>query len=378
MLRVNTFQAYSASIHEAGMADEDTTHFQYLHGECEVPTPSHLALNGVVLPKDDPFWETHTGPWGHLGCVCYKRPMNPDQVDEEKQKDEKRNPDNQMVMEGPALKQLNHGTLIRDGRKYDTTIDGPDNSGFKWSPGDFKIPLKELEKKYDPEVWTAFQQMAQGTALNESQSVWDWLNGAGKKLSVANLAKKGNELYDDATQYHSADSQRFFAGGQKAFGRFKSIWGASLETEVLRSVEDEWSAQVAAAATGRKPLFHESIGDAAPQVAAELRKHLPASVEVRATATDIFVYRPDALTKFADSSIPLWPQVQTNANNGVWLGYGANFPGDKTVAVKILDPSGKTKSGFRAPVHDAEKYAAERAHDFTLATGIKHEGVIVK
>ncbi|MEI6197501.1 MAG: phage minor head protein, partial [Verrucomicrobiota bacterium] len=98
VLRVNTFQAYSASIHEAGMADDDTTHFQYLHGECEVPTPSHLALNGVVLPKDDPFWETHTGPWGHLGCVCYKRPMNPDQVAEEQQKDEKRNPENKMVL----------------------------------------------------------------------------------------------------------------------------------------------------------------------------------------------------------------------------------------------------------------------------------------
>jgi len=177
VLRVNTFQAYSASIHEAGMADEDTTHFQYLHGECEVPTPSHLALNGVVLPKDDPFWETHTGPWGHLGCVCYKRPMNPDLVADERAKDKDRNPDNQAVLDGPALKQLNHGTLIRDGQKYDTNIDGPDNSGFKWSPGDFKIPLKDLEKKYDPEVWTQFQSFAQKQMLSKTRSVWDWLNG---------------------------------------------------------------------------------------------------------------------------------------------------------------------------------------------------------
>ena len=75
VLRVNTFTAFSASVHNVGMADEDTTAFQYLHGECKVPTPSHLALNGIIVPKDDPFWATHTGPWGHLGCVCYKRPM---------------------------------------------------------------------------------------------------------------------------------------------------------------------------------------------------------------------------------------------------------------------------------------------------------------
>ncbi len=176
VLRVNSFQAFSASIHEAGMADDDCTHFQYLHGECDVPTPSHLALNGVVLPKDDPFWETHTGPWGHLGCVCYKRPMNPDQVDEEKAADEKRNPDQRNVIEGPALTHLNQGEIIRDGRRYDTTIDGPDNSGFKWSPGDFKIPLADLEKKYDPEVWSQFQTFAQNQVLDKKRSVWDWLN----------------------------------------------------------------------------------------------------------------------------------------------------------------------------------------------------------
>lgn len=176
VLRVNTFQAYSASIHEAGMADEDCTHFQYLHGECEVPTPSHLALNGIVLPKDDPFWETHTGPWGHLGCVCYKRPMNPDQVDAEKAKDEDRNPEDKNVITGAALKKLNQGEIVRGTQRHDVSIDGPDNSGFKWSPGDFKIPLADLEKKYDPEVWSEFQSFAQKQMLDAKRSVWDWLN----------------------------------------------------------------------------------------------------------------------------------------------------------------------------------------------------------
>lgn len=178
VLRVNTFQAYSASIKNVADADEDTTHLQYMHGECEVPTPSHLALNGIVLPKDDPFWETHTGPWGHLGCVCYVRPMNVDQVDAEKAKDEKRNPEDQNVITGPALKSLRDGQILRNGQRHDVSIDGPDNSGFKWSPGDFKIPLADLEKKYDPEVWGGFQKFAQKTPLDKKRSVWDWLSQA--------------------------------------------------------------------------------------------------------------------------------------------------------------------------------------------------------
>jgi hypothetical protein len=175
VLRVNSFQAFSATVHNAGMADDDTVAFQYLHGECQVPTPSHLALNGIIVPKDDPFWETHTGPWGHLGCVCYKRPMNPDFVADERAKDEGKNPEDRNVIEGAALKQLNHGTIIRDGQRHDITIDGPDNSGFKWNPGDLKIPLKDLEAKYDPEVWSEFQKNAQKQMLATGVSVWDWL-----------------------------------------------------------------------------------------------------------------------------------------------------------------------------------------------------------
>jgi len=189
VLRTNGFQGFSSTIHENGMQDEGTTHFQYLHGECKAPTESHLALNGIVLPKDDEFWDTHTGPWGHLGCVCYKRPMNEDLVADEQAKDDAQdNPEDRNVLIGPALTQLHHGTFLRNGRRYDTSIAGPDNSGFHWSPGDFRIPLKDLESKYDPEVWSQFQQFAQSTMLNENQSLWDWLKGSAAKPSPPPIA----------------------------------------------------------------------------------------------------------------------------------------------------------------------------------------------
>ncbi len=182
VLRVNAFTAFSASVHRVGMEDDDTTHWQYLHGECEVPTPSHLALNGVILPKDDPFWDTHTGPWGHLGCVCYKRPLNEDLVADAKASDGEKNPEDKNVIAPAVIKQLNHGTIVRNGKRYDTTIDGPDNSGFTWNPGNLRIPVKDLAAKYEPATWQDFKDYAQSTKLETGHTLWDWLNG--KEISA--------------------------------------------------------------------------------------------------------------------------------------------------------------------------------------------------
>ncbi len=73
---------------------------------------SHLALNGITLPKNDPFWDKHMPPW-EWGCRCRIRPMNTDLVDEERDKDKDRPPEDRNVVEGPALDQLRNGTLLR-------------------------------------------------------------------------------------------------------------------------------------------------------------------------------------------------------------------------------------------------------------------------
>ena len=147
---------------------------------------------------------------------------------------------------------------------------------------------------------------------------------------------------------------------------------------MVRSLTREWSAQISAAATGRKPLFHENVGESAPQIANALRPFLPDSVDVRATATDIFVYRPSEILRLADPERPLWDQVKAHANDGHWLGYGANYPGEPTVGVQILDPAGNMVSGFRGPIDAPEKFADARALDFTLATGKNHTVNIIR
>lgn len=180
LLRTSGFQAFSSTIWNIAQADDDTTHLQYIHGDqAKAPTPSHLALDGIVLLKDDPFWKTHTGPWGHPGCVCYVRPMNEDLVAEEKFKDEEKlaagdPPENANVIEGPARKQLENGTLLRDGRRFD--VSPPEGPGaFRWHPDDLRIPLDELKLRYDPPVWDAFEVWARNILVMPGTTVWTWL-----------------------------------------------------------------------------------------------------------------------------------------------------------------------------------------------------------
>jgi len=41
----------------------------YHHGDSRQPRPDHLSWDGLVLPADDPWWQTHYTPNG-WGCTC--------------------------------------------------------------------------------------------------------------------------------------------------------------------------------------------------------------------------------------------------------------------------------------------------------------------
>lgn len=43
----------------------------YRHGGSQEPRPEHLAWDGLVIPLDDPWWNTHT-PMNGWGCTCKK------------------------------------------------------------------------------------------------------------------------------------------------------------------------------------------------------------------------------------------------------------------------------------------------------------------
>lgn len=71
----NLRQSYHAG-REAQMADPELRSRRpfglYRHGGSEDPRPEHLAWDGLVLPLNDTWWDTHT-PQNGWGCKCKKR-----------------------------------------------------------------------------------------------------------------------------------------------------------------------------------------------------------------------------------------------------------------------------------------------------------------
>jgi SPP1 gp7 family putative phage head morphogenesis protein len=187
LLRTHGFQAYQAANWRVAQADDDTTHLQYLATEDSHVRDSHLALNGLILPKNDSFWRDHYPPW-EWGCRCRVRPMNPDLVEEEQALDEVRKPEDRLVMEGPALEKLRAGQITRgelkdrDGRTvgmgtHDVTAPRNKGGSFQWEPDDFRLSLRDLRERYEPDVWQAWLQWAQRVEVAPGLTVERWLAG---------------------------------------------------------------------------------------------------------------------------------------------------------------------------------------------------------
>lgn len=70
----NLRQSYNAG-REQQMADPELRRRRpyglYRHGGSADPRPQHLAWDGLVLPLDDPWWDTHS-PQNGWGCSCKK------------------------------------------------------------------------------------------------------------------------------------------------------------------------------------------------------------------------------------------------------------------------------------------------------------------
>ena len=68
----NIRQAYNAGREGQIQALKATRPYAlYKHGDSETPRVIHLKWNNMVLPVDDPWWDTHS-PSNGWGCKCKK------------------------------------------------------------------------------------------------------------------------------------------------------------------------------------------------------------------------------------------------------------------------------------------------------------------
>lgn len=72
IIRQQAMMAYAVGERQVGM-DPDVMAFfpywKYVATQDGRTRDTHAALDGVILPKTDPFWRTHTPPW-EFGCRC--------------------------------------------------------------------------------------------------------------------------------------------------------------------------------------------------------------------------------------------------------------------------------------------------------------------
>jgi hypothetical protein len=145
--------------------------------------------------------------------------------------------------------------------------------------------------------------------------------------------------------------------------------------QVTRQFVPQWSAEISAVAAGRKPLFHEDLGFLneadLERAAAHLQRQVPAGIQVALRDGHLYVYNPGLLTQFTSGAAPGLDEVIANRDNGLWLGYGVNWPGPGAVQVVIRDFYGQGVASFYAPSDQADYFGRARAKDWSDATGRK-------
>lgn len=185
LLRIHGFQAYSAARERVIERQADVFPYcQYVTVGDDRVRPAHAALDGIVLPTNHPFWQTHTPPWD-WGCRCEKVPLSDADAADVRAEDAGKPVDDQRIIEGARLRKLDEeGALVR-GPNQITDVRAPIEkattpaeraAAYTWNPGDLRLPLDQLQARYDATTWSQFEGWAKQQHIEElGQSVWDWL-----------------------------------------------------------------------------------------------------------------------------------------------------------------------------------------------------------
>lgn len=181
LLRTHGFQAYQAAQYQVMDRQRDVMpYWQYLTMEDDRVRPSHAALDKVVLPADHEFWQTHFPPWD-WGCRCQAVPISRDDYEAIQKEDQERPADQRQALDEQQLGELTRTRRLARGLDKVIDVRAPvergEASGFRWNPGDLRLPVDQLARRYDKPVWDSFTAWAKQTPIENGTTVWQWLGG---------------------------------------------------------------------------------------------------------------------------------------------------------------------------------------------------------
>jgi SPP1 gp7 family putative phage head morphogenesis protein len=363
LLRLHGFQAYAASAYRVMDRQRDVFPFWMYRsmGDGKV-RDSHAALNGKILPANSAFWQRHYPPW-EWGCRCQVVPMMEMDVEEIRDAEKDRPLEERRVLEGAALEAVEQrGTLVSGpNRVFDlrTPIEKGKPGGFEWSPGELTLTPEQLQERYSPEVWEKFETWAREALISgTAASVWGWMNGEP-------LAKPPYEteieITPNDTRTDLEDLRSDARGSREALARVQpGDDGIALPGGVARAL----GAEIAAVASGRKPVCHEQLGPLADLLVPRLSAVLGDRARVAARDGHLYVLGRGA------PDIDTVHRLTLAGENGPLLGYGRARLGDPTAEiVTVRDARGLPLGGFHAAHDEAEHFARLRAADYADALG---------
>ncbi len=164
----------------------------YKHNDAaEHPRPEHLAWNNLVLPLDDPWWETHT-PQNGWGCKCKKMMVG--------ERDLKRM-GLKLTRQAPPIEWEQKTVGIRGPSPREVRIPKGIDPGFAYNPG-----TAAWGRQLSDEVMDGWK--AQGAKAWNSLTPETWAEfGRSERIPMAPIMKLGSRLTNQASVIQAVEKQ---------------------------------------------------------------------------------------------------------------------------------------------------------------------------
>lgn len=178
ILRMHGFQAYARTQDAMLRAHIDVFPYcVYLASPDDRVRPAHAALHGKIIPTDHQFWDNHTPPW-EFGCRCDKAGMSREDVEEIREAEAGKAPEDQRVLGPEQLKQLTeHQRLVAKGGAGFIDVRTPrqkKGNGYEWRVRDEAASVEQVIGQMIPEAQAAFEELAANTELSDGRTLLDW------------------------------------------------------------------------------------------------------------------------------------------------------------------------------------------------------------
>ncbi len=180
LLRHHCFAVYAQENYRELQEMKDAfPYWKYLSAGDEKVRSSHAALNGLILPADDPFWKDHFPPW-EWNCRCQVVGVTKEEYEAAPTPGGFNASDPGEKAAGWKLSSTLADRLHSSGQLEDgsgTPANVARTSSFHFDPSGPGLDMAEIEKRYDPADWAVFRSRMENEKLADGRSVWDWATG---------------------------------------------------------------------------------------------------------------------------------------------------------------------------------------------------------